>query len=350
MRHFIVLGFSALALAGCAMQSSLPPASVAQPKAAAQPSVGKEAEAPKPAAPLPAAVPAAPASANDEPTIEPGQCWVYAPIRPRPVSETVELTVKDSSTRIKVTQAEIRRGYQQVVTREGTRTYRIEPPTYREVIEKVLVRPEVSRLVVVPAVFEEREEVVTLEGARTVLEPCRSAGTQYARSVGAMSFCAREVPAKTETIKVKALVSPETTRVAFEPAQYKEVRRWVVDQPARAVEVEVPPELASLPLQEVIKPETSTVEQLPPVTRAINTTRFEGNGRVVSRQAVCSSDISTPLVTRLQQRLVEEGYHPGAIDGLLGVRTIGALTDYQTRNGLAVGALTYESLKQLGIQ
>lgn len=289
------------------------------------------------------------ARADEEPGFEPGQCWVYAPIRPRPVSETVELTVKDSSTRINVTRAEIRRGYQQVVTREGTRTYRIDPPTYREVVEKVLVRPEVSRLLVVPAVFEEREQTVTLEAARTVLEPCRSAGTQYARSVGAASFCARELPARTETVKVKALVSPETTRVAFEPAQYKEVRRWVVDQPARAVEVEVPPELASLPLHEVIKPESSSVEQLPPLTRALKSTRYEGSARMVSRQAVCSADISAALVTRLQQRLAAEGYQPGAIDGLLGVRTIGALADYQTQNGLAVGALTYESLRHLDI-
>ena len=341
----------ALVLAGCAIQPPLvTDVGPAAPSPASIQTGASAAPVETTLAPQASTASESPAGGDEEPVIEPGQCWVYAPIRSRPVSETVELTVRDSSTRINVTQAEIRRGYQQVVTREGTRTYRIEPPTYREVAEKVLVRPEVSRLVVVPAVFEEREEVVTLEGARTVLEPCRSAGTQYARSVGAVSFCARELPARTEAVKVKALVSPETTRVAFEPAQYKEVRRWVVDQPARAVEVEVPPELSSLPLHEVIKPESSTVEQLPPVTRAINTTRFEGSARVVSRQAVCSADISAALVTRLQQRLAEEGYHPGAVDGLLGVRTIGALTDYQTRNGLAVGALTYESLKRLGIQ
>lgn len=281
--------------------------------------------------------------------IEPGQCWVYAPIRPRPVNETIDITVRDSTARIRVTKAEIRRGYQQVVTREGARTYRIEPPTYREVVEKVLVRPEITRLVVVPAVFEKRDEEVTLEAAKTVLNPCAGAGTQYERSVGAVAFCASEVPAKTTTIQVTKLVTPETTRVAFEPAQYKEVRRWVVDKPARAVEVDLQPELARLPLQEVAKPETSSVEELPAETREFQVTRFEGTARVAPRQAVCAADIQSDLVTRLQQRLAEKGHDPGRIDGRLGRRTVAALTDYQTENGLAVGALTHESLKHLGL-
>jgi peptidoglycan hydrolase-like protein with peptidoglycan-binding domain len=55
-------------------------------------------------------------------------------------------------------------------------------------------------------------------------------------------------------------------------------------------------------------------------------------------------------VKELQQYLVQRGYQAGRVDGLLGKQTIAALTEYQAANGLAVGALTFESLKHLGIE
>ena len=55
-------------------------------------------------------------------------------------------------------------------------------------------------------------------------------------------------------------------------------------------------------------------------------------------------------VKELQRYLVQRGYQAGRVDGLLGKQTIAALTEYQAANGLAVGALTFESLKHLGIE
>lgn len=106
--------------------------------------------------------------------IQPGQCWVYAQIQPRPVQESVEVKVRDSEVRLEVTPAEFRRGIKEVVTKEGTRTYRVRPATYKEVTEQVLVKPETTRLVVEPAVYEDVEEEVVLEEARTELKPCRT--------------------------------------------------------------------------------------------------------------------------------------------------------------------------------
>ncbi|MNR16982.1 putative peptidoglycan binding domain protein [compost metagenome] len=65
---------------------------------------------------------------------------------------------------------------------------------------------------------------------------------------------------------------------------------------------------------------------------------------------MCDADISPYLVKKLQQYLLQRGYQPGRVDGLLGKQTIAALTEYQAANGLAVGALTFESLKHLGIE
>ncbi len=359
MRYHTILGSLAIVVSGCAMQ---PSASTYQEEKPAQPAPVAEQTAAAPASAQPAPQPVAADTPSEAPAaapvarepqeyeIQPGQCWVHAQVRPRPVQSTQEVVVKDSVNKITVTPAELEKGFKQVVTREGTKTYRIEPPTYRVVSEQVKVRPEVKRYIVVPAVYEDVKETVTLEEAKTVLDQCRAAGTRYSSGTGAMSFCARQVPAKQEVVKVKKLVSPETVRVETDPAQYKSVTRWIVDKPAQAIEVTLDPQYTKVASTEVVRPVEANQIILPEEKRQLKVTRFEGNARIVSRQTVCDPDINDDLVTRLQQSLVKRGFNPGSVDGKLGKRTLDALTEFQTANGLAVGALTLESLTALEVR
>ncbi len=359
MRYHTILGSLAIVVSGCAMQ---PSASTSQEEKPAQPAPVAEQTAAAPASAQPAPQPVAADTPSEAPAaapvarepqeyeIQPGQCWVHAQVRPRPVQSTQEVVVKDSVNKITVTPAELEKGFKQVVTREGTKTYRIEPPTYRVVSEQVKVRPEVKRYIVVPAVYEDVKETVTLEEAKTVLDQCRAAGTRYSSGTGAMSFCARQVPAKQEVVKVKKLVSPETVRVETDPAQYKSVTRWIVDKPAQAIEVTLDPQYTKVASTEVVRPVEANQIILPEEKRQLKVTRFEGNARIVSRQTVCDPDINDDLVTRLQQSLVKRGFNPGSVDGKLGKRTLDALTEFQTANGLAVGALTLESLTALDVR
>lgn len=293
------------------------------------------------------------ASAAEQPdqtaTITAGQCWVNAPIKPRPIHEEVEVVLQEPSVRYSVAPAQLREGVQQVVTREGTRTYRVEPATFKQVTEQVLVKPETQRSVVVPAVYEEREAVLTVEAAKTVLEPCQAAGTRYGNT-GAMAFCAREVPAREEVVKVNVLVEPETTRTITEPAVYETVTRWVVDQPARVVEITTEPEVATVARVEMVTPEQVRERTEPAVVRTMNITKYEGEPQIVLRRAMCDSDLHPTLIGRLQAALSSRGYSLGNIDSKLGQRTIAALSDFQADHGLAIGAVTYESLEALGVR
>ncbi|MGN5518563.1 peptidoglycan-binding protein [Halopseudomonas sp. Lyrl_26] len=282
-------------------------------------------------------------------TFSAGQCWVNAPIKPRPLHEQVEVVLQESSVRYSVAPAQLREGVQQVVTREGTKTYRVVPATFKQVTEQVLVKPETQRSVVVPAVYEAREAVLTVEEAKTVLEPCQAAGTRFGNS-GAMAFCATEIPAREEIVQVNVLVEPETTRLITEPAVYESVTRWVVDQPARVVEVTTEPQLATVAKVETVTPEQVQQRTEPAVTRTMNITKYQGEPQIVLRRAICDSDLQPALISRLQAALSSRGYSLGNIDGKLGQRTIAALSDYQADNGLAIGAVTYESLEALGVR
>jgi len=280
--------------------------------------------------------------------IQPGQCWVYAQIHPRSVEDNLEVKVRDSEVRLEVTPAEFRRGLKKVVTKQGTKTYRVKPATYKEVVEKVEIKPETTRLVVEPAVYEDVEEEVVLEEARTELEPCRTSGAAaYARASSAFGFCAKEIPAKTKTVTVTKLVKPETTRTEVIPAEYKTVTRWVVDEPAEVIPVTMQDEIDALEVAELVKPAETVQQEVPAEVLSMNVKRYEGKPKIVARQAVCDRNLTSEMVLKMQQRLASLGYAPGVHDGLLGPATLDAITLYQRENGLASGAITIETLEHL---
>ncbi|WP_323751172.1 peptidoglycan-binding domain-containing protein [Marinobacter sp.] len=280
--------------------------------------------------------------------IQPGQCWVYAQIHPRSVQDNLEVKVRDSEVRLEVTPAEFRRGLKKVVTKQGTKTYRVKPATYKEIVEKVEIKPETTRLVVEPAVYEDVEEEVILEEARTELEPCRTSGAAaYARASSAFGFCAKEIPAKTKTVTVTKLVKPETTRTEVIPAEYKTVTRWEVDEPAEVIPVTMQDEIDALEIAELVKPAETVQQEIPAEVLSMNVKRYEGKPKIVARQAVCDRNLTSEMVLKMQQRMANQGYAPGEQDGLLGPATLDALTLYQRENGLASGAITIETLEHL---
>lgn len=282
--------------------------------------------------------------------ISPGQCWVYAQVKHKAVKENIDVLIQDSTTKITVTPAELKRGLTTVVTREGAVTYKIIPAKYKQVIEQVVVRPEVVRYKVEPAVYAQKEVEVVVEQARSVMEPCETSGTQFSKGTGVQAFCSSLVPQKTRKIIRKELIKPEMTRMIVEPAETREVTRWVVVAPAQAVSVDVQPETERLDVENLVSAESVTLNDVPPVTKSMVVTRYEGEAKVVSRRAVCDADMTKDLIKIVQRKLLDRGYYPGRLDGIVGTRTIDALKEYQVANALAVGALTYESLQQLGVE
>lgn len=278
------------------------------------------------------------------------QCWVQSIVRPRPVQQAVDVVVRDPVNKLQVQPAVLGDGSKQVVTKAGTTMYEVQAPVYRPVTERVEIKPEVRRTVVVPAVFRDVSETVVIEAARTELEPCKAAGGVRYSNAPVSAMCAREIPAKTRTVQKKQLVTPETTKVVVEPAEYKEVTRWVLEAPAKTIPVQVPDETTKLSVKSIVRPEQVREQTVPAERQQIEATRYAGEPKLVTVPAVCDADINEPMILALQTVLQRAGLNPGELDGKLGRRTIEALLEYQLRNGLAYGALTYESLEHLGIR
>jgi len=54
-------------------------------------------------------------------------------------------------------------------------------------------------------------------------------------------------------------------------------------------------------------------------------------------------------VRKIQQALLDAGFNPGPVDGMIGSKTMAALESFQKQKGLAVGQITKETLQALGV-
>ncbi|MEW5824457.1 MAG: peptidoglycan-binding protein [Pseudomonadota bacterium] len=354
-----------LGLSGCST-APIPDAGSAPPTLGTPPSptppaharASRQATAHQPALPLSQAAPVsapplrvpAPRTAAPEtltlPAPRPGECWALATVHPREETRKTEIVVQDAVNRIEVRPARLEKAQREIVVHEGGVTYRIEPPVYAQVKEKIEVKPEIRRTVVIPAVFEEREERVQIEAAHTELAPCRVPGAKNAQESG---LCAQQRPARTETVKRRVLLRPESTDEIVEPAQYREITRHIIRRPARIVAIERPDRTAAIEVRQMAEPEKIDEQQLPPQVRHLLTTRYVGEPGMVIRQTVCADTLTPRRVRQVQDALRAAGFDPGPSDGKLGRQTRLALDRYQRTHTLAAGALTLETLAHLGL-
>jgi peptidoglycan hydrolase-like protein with peptidoglycan-binding domain len=81
----------------------------------------------------------------------------------------------------------------------------------------------------------------------------------------------------------------------------------------------------------------------------VTQTRLVREGQMEWKPILCETNTTPDVVRKLQSALNGAGYSPGPFDGVLGHRTMDAVTRYQAANGMASGKLTIETLRKLGV-
>lgn len=125
---------------------------------------------------------------------------------------------------------------------------------------------------------------------------------QVVKTVG--RFDTKTVPAKTTTVKTRALVSAAVSTEYSEPAKFQTIERKI----------------------------------------QINESKIEW------KPVLCQVNFSEDIIVQLQKALSTQGYEPGPIDGILGRGTTNAIRKYQSDNKMADGGLTIETLEKLGVK
>lgn len=282
------------------------------------------------------------------PDAKPGECYARVFIPPTYKTVTETMLKRGASEQLEVIPAKYEWVEEQVLVSEASQRLEVEPAQYEWVEESIVVKEASSRMEEIPAQYEWQEEQVLVKPAQTVWKKGTGPIERIDNATGEI-MCLVEIPAVYETVKKKVMVSPPATREIPIPAEYETVKKQVMVKPPTTRTIEIPAVYKTVKVKKMVSPAEERKIEIPAEYQTITKTEMVTDGRMEWREVLCETNMSPDCITKLQRALLNAGHNPGPIDGVFGWRTEAAMKSYQKEKGLAVGALTNETMKSLGI-
>jgi len=211
---------------------------------------------------------------------------------------------------------------ERVCVREAAERVEIVPAQYEWVEEKVVMKDATTLLEEVPAQFEWREHQVEVDRGSTGWVLTKGCPGQPARDV----FCLLTNPPATKTVRTQCLVKAASVREVSIPAQYETVRR-----------------------EKLVSAPTTRKVCIPAEFETIEKTVKVADAKIEWQKVICEINTKADTVNAVKVALLAEGYETGPLNGELEETDRVALQDYQEKNGLGIGELSYETMEKLGI-
>ncbi len=282
------------------------------------------------------------------PNAKPGECYARVLIPEKYETHTEKVLVKEAGERIEVVPAKYRWVQKKVLVKEATEKLVTEPPVYKTVTEKVMVSEPGEKVVTIPPVYETVTEKILVTPAHTEWKKGRGPVEKLDGETGEI-LCLVNVPPVYKTITKKVLKTPAQTKVVPIPAKYKTITKKVLVKPATTKTVVIPAVYKTIKVKELVQPATIKKIPIPPVYKTVTKKEKVSDPILKWVPVVCKTNVTGNLVLDVQKALKENGFNPGPIDGIYGPRTKAALRKFQKANGLAVGGLTKETIRALGL-
>lgn len=316
---------------------SATPAAVSSP-AAAQPATTEA-----------AGVPALAVNADDLPLeAKPGECYARVFVPPSYMTESEQVVVRQASEKVKIIPAEYGTTEEKVLVKEPSEEIRVIPAKYDWTEEKVLVEDASERLVTVPAVFGTVSEEVLVRAAYTTWKKGRGPIEKINEATGEI-MCLITVPAEYETVTRTVVEQPEMTRKEIIPAKYRTVKKQVVVEPAKIEKTKIPAEYKTVTKQVLLQPASEQRTKIPAEVQSVSREVKVSDGRMEWRPILCETNATTDVITDIQRALLNAGYNPGPLDGVLGTDTMDAVAKFQNAQGMVTGQLTMETVQALNV-
>lgn len=301
---------------------------------------------------------------------------------------------------------------EKLLIREATTRIEVIPAEFEVVEQKVLVKPATKRIEQVDAIHDWVEEQVVDQPAHTVWKKGKGPIQRVDHSTGEI-MCLVEVPATYKTVRKRVLVSAASTREVEVPAEHKTIEvkklkrpaqekrvdvpaeyetitkrvlvkpgslRWapvdsgaegtptgrtlcrtelqavtktvsrrVVKTPAGIERVEIPAETKMVRVRKLVEPAKTQVIDVPAEYTTVSKRELVRDGRMEWQSILCETNMSDGIITGLQKALLDKGFDPGDIDGVIGGDTIDAMRRFQEIKGLPTGQITLATLDALGV-
>jgi len=283
------------------------------------------------------------------PEAKPGECYARVFIPPTYRTSTEKVLMSEASERLDVIPAEYEWVEKKVLVTEASERLEVVPASYQWVEEKYLVKEASTRMEQIPAKYDWKTETILVKPAYSVWKKGRGPIEKVDNATGEI-MCLVEIPAVYETVKKKVMVSSPSTRTVNIPAEYQTVRKKVMVKPPTTRKVEIPAVYKTVKVRKLAVAPKERRTPIPAEYRTVTKTEKVTEGRMEWRQILCETNVSTDVITKIQMALQRAGHNPGPIDGVLGRQTRDAMKSYQQKKGLAVGELTYETIKSLGVK
>jgi len=284
-----------------------------------------------------------------------GECYARVLTPEKFSTVTEKVLVKEASTKLVKIPAKYRYVTKKVLVKEASTKIETIPAVYKTVTEKVLVKPASTQTVTVPPVYKTVKEKVMVEPAHTEWKKGRGVYSYDNSTLKTKTtptgevMCLVKVPPKYKIITRKVMVKPACTISKPVPPVYKTITKKVVVQPAKEVVKKVPAVYKTIKVKEIVSPEMTKEIKVPAVYKTITKKVKVKDSQIKWLPVLCETNFTRPRVMMMQRALLQKGFNPGEIDGIIGSKTKAALRSYQKAHGLATGAITLETLRSLGI-
>jgi peptidoglycan hydrolase-like protein with peptidoglycan-binding domain len=282
------------------------------------------------------------------PNAEPGKCYakVLIPTKYKIVKE--EVIKHEAFEKIFVIPAQWDWEEKKVMVKEATEKLEIIPATYKIVEEKVEIVPPTVKFTTVKPVFGTVEEKIIDKPERTIWKKGSGLLDKVEGTTGDI-MCLVNEPATYKTIKKQVLKTPATVKKTDIPGKYKIIKKQVIDKPAEVKKIPVPAEFKTVKVKKLVTPAQEDHVKVPEERQIITKRVKESDEKMSWRPVLCETNMTRDVIRQIQKALSDKGFDPGPLDGSIGGGTLKALNKFQTKNNLARGGLTYETLKALNV-
>ncbi len=223
------------------------------------------------------------------------------------------------------------------------------PATYKTVKKQVLKTPETTKVVEIPAEYttvKVQELVEPAKEERTKV-PAEYRDVTKTKLLGEQRYVWHEIHNNEMTKKTR---TGNQICLVDTPAKYKTVAKRVVVEPATTEVVKVPATYKTVKVQKLAKAADTQRKVVPAEYRTVQRNEQVEEGRMEWRSILCETNMTQNRVSDIQQALVDKGYDPGKIDGVVGRNTMAAVNAFQRDNNLPVDEyLNIETVKALNV-
>jgi hypothetical protein len=284
------------------------------------------------------------------PNADPGKCYARIWIPPQYETRQERIVTREADESLQIKPARFETAEMSVLIEEASERIEVIPATYKWVEEEVMVKPQSKELVEVPAKYGEVTENILVKPAHRIWKKGRGPIQKFNDATGEI-MCLVEVPAVYKTVSRRVVTSPATVNEITVPAEYMTVRRQVLDRPASTQSVTIPAKHKTISVAKQVEHEKAIKTPIPVEYGYVEKRELVADGHMEWREILCETNMTKATITSIQRSLLNAGYDPGPVDGVVGYETMKAVNAFRQDGDLPISEyLDLESVELLGVE